>query len=278
MKSFLFLLTLLPCFLFGRIVKIENINDILSEIEPETLVLFDMDDTLTDSSISLGSGKWRDYLRETFPSLHDRLTHHVANTVSVTPIEENTPALVQGLQKQNIAVFVLTARGQEYWYSTPISNIDVLTNKQLKSAGFDFSLTVLPSAFAFLSSPHFKAGIIYSHPHKKGPFLKKLLKGLNYTPKKIVFIDDKKFQVESIEEAFKDSTIETVSFWYTHADQKHSSFNPAIAALQLKSLLCDKKILSDAEASLCSLEEQESAHEFLRQLALDPSKHLILHE
>lgn len=40
-------------FLCGEIIQIERISDILSAVETDTLVLFDMDDTLTDSTSSL---------------------------------------------------------------------------------------------------------------------------------------------------------------------------------------------------------------------------------
>ena len=59
-------LLLLPAFLLAEIRETTRFEDLLEEADEQTLVLIDMDDTLTDSSISLGSSDWRHFLRKHF--------------------------------------------------------------------------------------------------------------------------------------------------------------------------------------------------------------------
>lgn len=249
-------------FVNAEIIEIQNISEILPAIESvDTLVLFDMDDTLTDSTISLGTGSWRKYIRSNIEEyqqkygsrwgnidLHDKLTSIVANKVPVKAVEDQMPQLVASLQSTGIPVFVFTARGKSKWYATEIDGVDRLTRNQLLYAGFDFARTQVPQKLKSMGS-FYADGVIFSSPLKKGLFLKKLLQETGYQPKKIVFIDDKRDQVESMEKATQELGIPFVGFWYTRADQEHENFDPFVTTIQLKRLLETGEILTDEQAS-----------------------------
>lgn len=246
----------------SEIIQIQKIEDISSTIDsPHTLVLFDMDDTLTDSTISLGSGAWRKYIRKKIEDyekqygskcsdedLHDLLTFYVANRVPVKPVEELLPQVVADLQTKGIPVFVFTARGKSKWYSTDLEGIQNLTTRQLETAGYHFELSKLPPKLQAIDPKTYENGVIYSSPLKKGLFLKNLLKKTDYQPSKIIFIDDKLDQVQSMEEAALGLKIPFVGFWYTRADKEHQNFDSMIATIQLIELMNHERILDDAEA------------------------------
>jgi hypothetical protein len=256
----------LTVFLSADIIETHNIEDILPAIESvDTLVLFDMDDTLTDSTISLGTGAWRKYVREKVAeyekqygkpcelkgvNLHDFLTSLVALKVPVKPVEEAIPKLIYDLQSGGIPIFVLTARGKSKWYSWDTEGIDALTDKQLLNAGLDFSKTILPFELEKVDSTFYSNGVFYSSPLKKGAFLKKLLNETGYRPAKIVFIDDKLDQLQSMERAAKELGISFAGFLYTHADKVHQNFDPSIATIQLMYLFYGDLIIDDSIASV----------------------------
>lgn len=256
------------CFLTlnAEIVEIQEISKILPAIEnPNTLVLIDMDDTLTDSTLMLGTGLWRKSLRENGSrhvetlkklnllerkeELHDRMTHFVATRIPVKPVEEAFPTVVAEMQAQSVPVYVFTARGKKKWYSTEISNIDSLTDAQLEQAGYAFQNTVPPAEWSELDPAFYGNGVLYTSPIKKGIFLKNLIEKTGYRPAKIVFIDDKKDQVESVEKAAAELGIPYVGFWYTRADREHTDFDEEITMVQWTALESSGMIMSDQQAA-----------------------------
>ena len=248
--------------LSAEIIEIQKIDEILPQIEStNTLILFDMDDTLTDSTISLGSGAWRKYIRQKIADyetehgnpwggidLHDQLTLYVARKVAVQPVETQLPQVIADLQNKGIPVFVFTARGKNKWYSTDVEGINSLTEQQLTTAGFNFGLTVVPPELQAMNTSYFGNGVIYTSPVKKGAFFQELLAQTNYCPSKLVFVDDKIDQVVSMDEAAKALGIPFVGFWYTRAETEHKNFDPIVATIQLKQLLEQGKVMGEAEA------------------------------
>lgn len=282
--SFILLIVMIFCAPVGAVIDtIQNINDILPSIDSvNMIVFFDMDDTLTDSTVSLGSGAWRKFIRQKIAdyeseygkrwdsvNLHDELTLRVARQIPVKPVESGIPAVITELQNNGISVFVLTARGKSKWYSTDVEDIDLLTHQQLLDAGFDFSLSILPPELQSMDSSFYDEGVIYSSPLKKGALLKKLVEETGYRPSKIVFIDDKMDQVQSMEEAAKDLGIPFVGFWYTRADENHLNFDPIVATLQLMQLLMGEKVMDDQEALLFKERSQLSDPDLFFKLFLD---------
>lgn len=260
-KRLIFLLsaTLLsvPFTLNAKIIEAHQIKDILKEIDTETLVLFDMDDTLTDSSISLGTGAWRQYVRTQIASdyhlkspgnPHDIMTHAAAETIPVKPVEPDLVPLIEDLQNKHVAVFCLTARGSNLWYSTPMDGIDELSYRQLKSIEIDFTNTVTPEPFQLIDSTVFYHGIFLTKGTKKGPFLEKLFQETGYRPTKVVFIDDKLDENKSVASTLDKMGIDNVCVWYHRAQANNEDFNPLIASIQLEAFLNDQTILNNAEA------------------------------
>ncbi len=254
-----FFLTLfcLPVLMNAKIIETTEIKDILNEIDEQTLVLFDMDDTLTDSTISMGSGIWRQYMRKQLvpeydirsdQNPHDILAHRAASEVPVKPVEEDLVPLIHDLQSRQIAVFCLTKRGHQRWYSSTIEGIDLLSKQQLHSIGIDFSRSQLPDAFRHLDTTLFYHGIFLASGTNKGPFLENILNKTGYLPAKVIFVDDKMDDVKSVEETLNAMGIPNACYWYHRADSDRKNFNPLIASIQLQALLNDQRVPNDEEA------------------------------
>src|SRR5262249_21251501 len=99
-----------------------------------------------------------------------------------------------------------------------------------------------------LDRAHFYQGIIFAKHIAKGELLKRLFQDLDYAPSLILFVDDKREQVESVEAALKDSNIPFVGFWYKRSALDRADFNPIVANIQLEALLLNGEVFSDKEA------------------------------
>lgn len=266
-RCFLLFYCLISIALSAEIIEVTDIVDIVPYAQENSLVLFDIDDTLIDYSISLGTGPWRKYLRKKIEENKDRyaqheypvidlVTYYILNRVPVKPVEESIPNLIHELQNQCIPAFAFTARGRTEWYTTQIENIDFLTKEQLMSIGIDFETTVIPFELQGLDPACFMDGIIFASHIEKGLLLEKLLIERAYHPSAIIFVDDKMKNVQSMEAAAESLGVPFIGFWYKRAELNNEDFDPVITTLQLRELVTNQNILSDEDAkALISQEE-----------------------
>jgi|GEM_PF-1210605 len=248
----------------AEVIEIQNIEQTLPFLEePNTLVLWDMEDVLIDSTLMIGTGAWRKSLRDDNSvhgkflkemdllklrdEAHNLLTIIVAGSIPVKPVEPVLPGIVEAVQQRN-PTFVLTQRAIDQWYSTPFREVDALTDRQLKTAGYDFKKSILPPEWSALDPASFKNGVFYAGAVKKGPFLKALIEKTGYRPAKIVFINDKRDQVTGVEKAAEELGIPYVGIVYLHCEIAHANYSDGAADLQLKYLTHDKIKLSDEQA------------------------------
>lgn len=278
-KKFIFAIFLfLAPYVQADIIEINQIEDIRSYItQKDTLVLFDIDDTLITNSVSVGSPPWRNWVKNKLSDykadfvVFDALTLYMAQKIPYKPVEANTVALIADLQSDSIPVFAFTSRGRSQWYTTDIAGVDHFTHLQLNNAGIDFKQTAIPNELQKLEPAYFYEGIIFAEHIKKGDLLKHLFKDLNYNPSCIIFIDDKLDQVKSVESALQEIGVPFIGFWYRRAEFDGANFKPVIANVQLEYLLLEDTIIGHAEAEeivaiMPDIEEQHHLSWILNQI------------
>lgn len=241
------------------IKEIKYIHQILPEIDCESMVLFDLDDTLIEPSTMLGGKAWRRYARnvlkkvkpeEEVTRIHDRMTYHIAKRVPYVAIEEGAHDYWMVLQKHQIPVFGFTARGRQHWYDMPTSDGEELAVEHLRQAGFDLNSWGEPVHDALFSHPSYAQRIFFTYPLKdKGEFVLHLFTQVRFRHTKVVFIDDKEETVHSVDKAFWQLRIPSVCFYYRHVDL-FRPFDPMIANIQLEKLFFENIVLSNEEAAL----------------------------
>ncbi|HUD01610.1 MAG TPA: DUF2608 domain-containing protein [Rhabdochlamydiaceae bacterium] len=273
---FIGIVLLIPSLLKAEIIETDNIQDIYPYVEEGTLVLLGMTDTITDSSLSLGSKPWRQYIRRNLRkvqdlnqagNLHDQWTYSVAMQVPVRPVQKEVVEWIAKLQQQDTPVFCLTGRGRNVWYNTIVQQVDQLTDYQLKNIGIHLEETKVPEALTKVDPQLFHHGIFYTDPYDKGAFIERILQETGYQPKKVVVVDDKWDQLKAVEEKLIEADIPHVCVLYQRAEKERKDFNPLITVLQLQALFETGTVITDDEAAVkASKLENPSADELFKKL------------
>lgn len=236
---------------FGEIRETASMAEALATVDEQTLLIFDLDNTVMKPSQTLGTDQWFDHLvRQHIAAGRSQdeainraiaLWSAVQRATTVVPVESTTPNLIKGIQRRGITVMALTAR--------PLDLIDT-TTKQLKSIGVDFTRTPVLDRQLELRSDDlakFAAGIVFVGPkNNKGKVLVQFLQKIGLAPKRIVFVDDKSKHVHNMDEAFKASTTSYIGFRYGATDEEVANFDAGIADVQLRFF---NRILDDKSAA-----------------------------
>lgn len=262
--------------LFSTIVEIYNINELIPFItavqdEDDTLMLFDIDGTLIDSPISLNSEPWISYYWQNMPKLLSKkmpiieeLIWYVSKSIPCLSVDPFTASLISQYQNQPLMIpLAFTARPI---YKKSIDGIKV-TKNQLLDVNIDFSQTISPPHL--VKHPSFQDGIIFTSGKMKGDFLQQLLIATEYLPSRIVFIDDKLEQLQSVETSMQKTGIDVICVWFRRASLNHTSYHLQLANIQLEHLLKYQSILNDEEACVLMMTEEYALippDEFLKQL------------
>ena len=215
---------------FAEVREIKSMKEILKEVDSQTLLVFDLDNTLMEPLQSLGSDQWYYYIIKKYKEVDklsdqeaydkaDKVWNQTQWLIQVKAVENLTPELIRQLQKKKIKMMGLTARTYD---------ISDITLKQLSSIGIHLghSVSSQDMSFQLVDMAHFKDGIVFQGEHNsKGAVFVEFLKKLNLKPKKVVFVDDKQKHVNSMEKALGEAKIKYIGFRYGSADKRVEKFN-----------------------------------------------------
>lgn len=203
----------LPIWAKQTIVAVSQIKEAkvyLDQVDKNTLVLVDIDSTLTTPSDA--------YLRRHAIKAHQMIFNQYVQhftkdqrrmfdylVIVQTPsqlVDHDFPSVIKKLQKKGAKVLACTAskRGP---LGSIVSDFPTWRFQDLQRLGIDFS-SAFPglrefSAFANKSGdfPGIEKGIVYCDYYiEKANFLEAILESLNFTPQKIIVIDDKRKNIE----------------------------------------------------------------------------------
>lgn len=237
----LLLLLLLNLPLVGCIVEHHNfiaINDYLNphDFNKYTIIVLDIDNTITQPKDRLGSEEWVVHMMNTFTEPHPDsrfrfnliapLYFDVIRAIDFIPVELTTCDIIRQLQQMGVIVVGLTAR------SCHIAN---RTTEQLQKIGIEFSHAPLWHE-DFCSDGHLEYcylnGIIFCNGNDKGKVLVDIFERLNHCPCKIIAIDDKEKHLHAIARAI-DPCIEFIGIRYAYLDEKVRNFDKIAADEEL---------------------------------------------
>jgi len=214
----------------GRIIEIKNMSELPKYTnEPNTLVIFDIDNTILEPTNELGSDQWFsacvkkeiDSGLNKIEAINKVVPSYIAaqQKAKVKLVEPQTSKIISSLQKQKIPMLALTARGIE------LSNC---TFSQLKSIKVNLSLkSPWKKELTFSDCPfqaNYRNGIIFCTQNNKGQILNKFLDMTAFKPSKIVFIDDRKSHLEDVEKELENTKISFIGLRYSYLDEKVNRF------------------------------------------------------
>lgn len=261
MKRFIALFTALifTAAAHAEIFEADHMDQVYNYIKPNTLVIFDIDNTLIEPVQSVGSDQWFrhriaywiDHGYDTEAALEKALANWMAvqNITKVTLCEPNIAKIINHLQDRGFTVMGLTTRGL---------GMSTRTNQQLETVGINLSATAPTRDDVFFMNKRgvlFRGGTLFTANTHKGKALFKLLDQLDYTPKMILFVNDKRSHIVPVEESAAKRNIPFIGIRYGRTDEKVRQFDTELADFQFEHF---GHILSDDEADQLLKEAKEN--------------------
>lgn len=230
----------------AEIQQIHAMTEILPFITADTLLVFDLDNTVIHPVQTLGSDQWFQYLLKS--NLVDQsvaIWSEVQKYTQVEAVESVTPGLILKEQNEGLKVMALTARP---------ANLAQTTIQQLQTVDVDFTQSPVYGqdlALGDESFPQFISGIEFVSPKfSKGEALAALLNKIAFKPRRVVFVDDTPKHTVTVNQAMDAAGIENFEFRYGADDARVAAFNPDIARVEYAVFEnCGFEIISDSDAS-----------------------------
>ncbi|MFI4918422.1 MAG: DUF2608 domain-containing protein [Legionellales bacterium] len=205
----------------SHIVEGNEISTFLLHISYDSVVLFDLDNTVMESQIELGSDQWFTRLsahaNEVIPDDKSQAFNHVLTVYNsiqpylrMKPVEPNVVMMIKALINTGLPVYGLTARGR---------SLQEVTERQLLKIGIDL-----------------RDQIIFCDGRDKGLCLKQQLEHLSEYPRHIAFVDDKAKCLQSVKEILLALRIPFTGLRYGFLDEKVKQIDFEKAHVQLAQL------------------------------------------
>ncbi|MDN3504045.1 MAG: DUF2608 domain-containing protein [Rhabdochlamydiaceae bacterium] len=251
-KKFLSTSLLLALFIplsFCEIIEIKEMKEAAKYITDDTLVIFDIDNTLMEPEQTLGNDQWfrhrvRVHQLAGLPKT-EAINVAVGEWMSVQCItkmqlaEPGIDHFIKNLQEKNQPVMGLTTRGVGMATQT-IRQLNDLNVQLFSTAPYQHDYL-----FENSHSVLYRNGILFTANTHKGDALTKLLDHIKFTPKHIVFINDKHDHITPVQSACETLKIPFVGLRYGYLDHKVEGFDSDVADYQFERF---RYILSDSEA------------------------------
>lgn len=197
----------------SEVLTFDNYEEIQTlienEVNDETIVVFDIDDTLLHAPNCLDNGG-----EDIPPFIRWKV---ILERCPYFPTEDLVVDIISDLQEEGYATMALTARGGE---------LIELTQTHLETLEIDFDGMPFDSSYDFTEQVtakkklYFRSGVAWASGTSKGKALRLFQDKIFDKPfKKIIFLDDNKKNINSVAKQFKrDTDIMVFSIHYTKYD------------------------------------------------------------
>lgn len=233
------------------VINSNTIAEVITHVEENTLVIFDIDGVIMEPVQMLGSDPWAYYEGDKYIAIHGGnvakgleafapVWIKVQEKVSVRTVDKKLALVLKMLKDFGNSVIGFTARGIA---------LAKRTKEQLQSIDIDLSNNSFFSENLVCPSYLFDNGILFTKVgYNKGECLKCFFKKIKKRPPKIVFIDDHEKNIESMKKMCSEEKISYVGILYKGASYTKETFDPKVSDMQLEYLDSFAPILTDKEA------------------------------
>lgn len=252
------------------IYSIKEAKKELDRADQHTLVLFDVDDTLTYNinvpfqpwffKTKIGK-KFHTEVGKHFQSKDDsrmyrkRFRAHRMRTFTDQPLEPEIIHEIKKLQNRGVPVIALTRMNTGSLGRTLIPSLPKWRYEKLQKVGIDFSSSfkqqevVLTKLVSYADRhPVFYKGILLTDMFPKGKVLGEFLDVMKLKPKKVIFFDDRIRFIRSVEKEMYKRNIAFSGYAYRAIDELPQTFDQKILDYQLKHLKEHDEFISDEKA------------------------------
>jgi len=264
-----YLLTISCPIVSAEIIKTASLSPMeaaLEKADADTLVIFDVDDVLItakDQILQPPHHKFAESLEKTIENRHSeeeaqKLWSIIWKGRFDEPVNPQLVSLIKDAQLKGIKVMALT----NAWTGSfgIIPSLEEWRIQELEGFGYSFKNSwndTKPKVFINLKPkdpkrfPVFKSGIVFTCNLPKGEVLKAFLLYVGFSPKKIIFVDDKRKNLNSVEAFCHATGKQFIGFEYTAvAERPKIPLNEKRAQLQFDVLEKEQKWLSDNEVDV----------------------------
>lgn len=246
------ILLLLCAFVHAEILECGQFEKIHNYIGKGTLILFDIDDTLIVPKQMLGSDEWfghrcrfyREKGLEQGKALEKALAEWEAirHITEMELVEEGAVQIIKELQEKGVRCMGFTTQGLA---------LATRTAQQLQSFGIDLKKSIPFQDDCYLEVDNhgvlFRNGIFFTSGTNKGKAFFALCDKMGYTPRRILFINDKYSHLRELEKVAEERNVNFIGLRYGYSDSRKKNFSWEIADMQF-SESSFAHILSDSEA------------------------------
>ena len=266
--------------------SLDLMEQLIENLDEDTLVLFDVDQTLITPNDPILKPKYDKLLDEImggkkFITDDSGETRYIFREILMhaphSLIDPKSLVLVQKLQAKGIPVIAFSAApGGKIGQVN--SFVDWRIN-ELYHFGFDFQTSFphiqtleLPKDLDLEFPPIYKSGVLITSLHDKGPVLLNFFKASNWTPKKVIFVDDQMSNIRSVVESL-DGHVQTLGIHYTAASHSAHLVNELAAKYQVEHFLKTSEWISEPQAKDAISADSISPSGFAPTTEIDSSKH-----
>lgn len=243
-----------------EIVDFSLIIEEVEKLDSQALVVFDVDETLIIPKDRILRPCGEQYLhtlaarfgKDLSEEQHKELRSITLLQREIAYTDSSVPLLFQKMKEKNIPSIALTAMPPGKYGVIP--SLEEWREEELKRSGIDFTLhspyknNLNFTEFGEKTPLIFHRGILCSADYPKGPALKAFLEKTNIRPSRVIFVEDKKSNLVSVENELKNMGVSYLGFHYVGAMKFNEEVSEELAQCQLKHLVMNKKWLSDREA------------------------------
>lgn len=234
----------------------EKIAAYLDAADPNTLVIFDVDDVLLQAQDQILRGAYHHQLAQNFdPADWVELCSLIWLQKKIVPVHEAFVPLTQSLQSRGVKILALTnCMTGSFGH---ILSTEEWRIQELKSLDYHFNhswLDLPQKEFRLFEeavdqkSPLFKEGIVYTNGIPKGEALQAFLNYAQFLPERIIFLDDLLMNLTSVGASADKLGLGFLGIEYTGA-QTSSEYVLDLQRIQLQLDLLkkEKRWFSDSE-------------------------------
>lgn len=232
------------------------ISENLTKIDQNTLVIFDCDDTLISFKDAVLRSENETFLKKMQLTKEEQKAFLKKKGIVLLNskrelVNDKLPIIIKNTQRKKAKVLLITAAREQN--CGKIQSVLTWRINDLRSFGFYFDISWPNLNKANLGSEvWFDKGIVFAGKIEKSKALEKFLAFCKFTPNKIIFIDDKKKNIEDMKSFCAKKALPFIGIHYTEAAQNGVPFSEQRAIFQINYLKKYNLWLSDREADKLS--------------------------